>query len=260
MRRFLISTLLLTSTAYAAVAADLPTMKAAPVYVPPAPVFTWTGFYLGVYGGGVFGSSYATGPVGGFANNRYNKSPGGGAFGGLVGYNFQFNPNWVIGLEGEGGWQGVTATNTFVSATSGAAFTQTAETDYSARIRGRLGYAIADRALLFVAGGVSFSDINPKLNTLSIVDGPYSISRNFVGWNIGGGVDYAFTPNWIGRVEYIYDNYGSQNYAFGALPPVGGVLATGYADRSVSLESSTVRGALIYKFGAPAAVPVVAKY
>ncbi len=260
MRRILISTFLLASTAYAAVAADLPSEKAAPVYIPPAPVFTWTGFYLGVYGGGVFGTSNVTGPVGPFASNAYNQSPNGGALGGLVGYNFQFNPNWVIGLEGEGGWQGVTATNTLVSATSNSAFTQTAETSYSARIRGRLGYALGARALFFVAGGVSFTDVNLKLNTLTIVDGPYSIRNNLVGWNIGGGVDYAFTPNWIGRVEYIYDNYGSQNYAFANLPIVGGAAAIGYADRSVSLQASTIRGALIYKFGAPVEAPVVAKY
>ncbi|MCW2285017.1 outer membrane immunogenic protein [Rhodoblastus acidophilus] len=253
MRRILISSFLLASTAYSAVAADLPSVKAAPVYVPPAPVFTWTGFYLGVYGGGVFGTTHVTGPA--FVpgvSNAYNQNPTGGAVGGLVGYNFQFNPNWVIGLEGEGGWQGFTATNTFVSAANGLPFTQQVTTDYSARIRGRLGYAFADRALLFVAGGVSFSDIGVQLNNL--IGSTTKVTQGLVGWNIGGGLDYAFTPNWIGRIEYIYDDYGSTNYGF--IAKSGNV----FDDRSATFQSSTVRGAIIYKFGAPAAVPVVAKY
>jgi outer membrane immunogenic protein len=249
MRRFLISAFLLTSTAFTAAAADLSSMKAAPVYVP---AFSWSGFYLGAYGGGVFGSSYATGPVGTFAGNHYNQTPAGGAFGGLIGYNFQVNPNWVLGLEGEGGWQGFTATTSFVSAGTGTTFAQTVDTDYSARIRGRLGYAFATRALLFVAGGVSFSDVNVRLDNQAGVN--TRVTQDLTGWNIGGGFDYAFTANWIGRIEYIYDNYGKQNYGFS--------LKSGkyWGDRSVSLQESTLRGAIIYKFGAPAEIPVVAKY
>ena len=259
MRQILLSTVALAALAGSAIAADLPSSKAPPVYVAPAPVYSWTGVYLGVYGGGVFGTATVTDPL--FAAGHYNQSPGGGVFGGIVGYNFQFNPNWVIGIEGEGGWQGINQTSNFNSAaTPGIFFNQKVETDYSARIRGRLGYAFGDRALLFVAGGVSFTDVNVNLNTVTIVDGPYSIRRDLVGWNIGGGVDYAFTPNWIGRVEYIYDNYGTQTYAFANLPVVGGARATGYNNRTVRLEDSTIRAALIYKFGMPAPVPVVAKY
>jgi outer membrane immunogenic protein len=252
MRRLLLSTLALASTAFSALAADLPSTKAAPALVAPVPVFAWTGFYVGVYGGGVFSSTNVTDPL---AGAHYNQSPSGGTVGGLVGYNYQFNPNWVIGIEGEGGWQGYSTSTNFVSLSNGDTFHQTVDTDYAARIRGRLGYAFGDRALLFVAGGVSFSDIKVRLADTTNASGPYSITQDYTGWNIGGGVDYAFTPNWVGRIEYIYDNYGAQNYAFSNLTQVG---ANTFNSRRVSEDESTVRAALIYKFGVVA--PIVAKY
>ena len=59
MKRLFLAGVALTALAGAAAAADLPPGPApyykAPVYAPPA--YNWTGFYLGVNGGGGFGSS-----------------------------------------------------------------------------------------------------------------------------------------------------------------------------------------------------------
>jgi outer membrane immunogenic protein len=246
MRRLALSTFVLASTVVSALAGDLPTFKGPPA-LDVAPTF-WSGVYVGAYGGGVFGTTTFTDPAG----DHYNQSPRGGTFGGLVGVNLQYRPNWVGGLEGEGGWQGFRTTNTFTDLISGSTVNQTVDTSFVARIRGRLGYAFGDRALLFVAGGLAFSDISATENDVTNATGSYTRTRAFVGGTIGGGVDFAFTPNWIGRVEYLYDNYPGLDYAFSASNPV-------LNDRRISPQESTVRAALIYKFGlAPA--PVVAKY
>jgi outer membrane immunogenic protein len=255
MRRLVLAAFVLAASAVSALAGDLPDFKSAPAPIAPPPPLGWTGAYVGVYGGGVFATTNSTGPIG----DHYNQSPGGGAFGGLVGYNIQYRPNWVGGIEGEGGWQGYKTTTGFIDQVSGDSIRQTVDTNYSARIRGRLGYAFGDRALLFVAGGLAFSDISASQYDVTAGSGPYSRTRDFIGGTIGGGLDYAFMPNWIGRIEYIYDNYPGMNYGFSAMPPApaGGVNTV--FDRRISEQQSTVRAALIYKFDA-APAPVVAKY
>jgi outer membrane immunogenic protein len=61
MRRLLLSTAALAGSAFAA---DFPSSKADPVFVPAAPVYSWSGFYVGVCGGGSFASSSVTQIVG----------------------------------------------------------------------------------------------------------------------------------------------------------------------------------------------------
>ena len=59
----------------------------------------------------------------------------------------------------------------------------------------------------------------------------------YVGWSIGGGVEYAITQNLLGRVEYLYDHFGHKDYIGSDGDPY-----------RVSLTGSTVRGALAWKF------------
>ena len=87
------------SLSTAALAADLPTRKEAP---PPAPYvapFTWTGFYIGGFAGGSFGSVDWSSPL--FSGGTVTS--GGFDIGGLVGFNYQFGGAWVVGAEGEFG-------------------------------------------------------------------------------------------------------------------------------------------------------------
>jgi outer membrane immunogenic protein len=58
-----------------------------------------------------------------------------------------------------------------------------------------------------------------------------------VGFSVGGGVEYAFTQHLLGRVQYIYDDFGSKDY-----------VATDGGTYRVNLTSQTVRGALAWKF------------
>jgi outer membrane immunogenic protein len=238
---------LLGSVAVPAFAADLPSRKEAPVYIAPAPVFSWTGFYVGAEVGGQFGNDKTFIGV----NGLYNTTPGasyttsGVTGGGLVGYNYQIN-QFVLGLEAD-----VTGSST-QGRYSAALLPVSAETQYGfgSSVRGRLGWAF-DRTLVYAAGGWAGEDI--KHTYTAGVLGLASISDSTFrsGYTIGGGIDYAFNYNWIGRIEYRYNDYGKyvQNAAYG----VNSILNV-----QQHPTDNIIQAALIYKFGAPA--PVVAKY
>jgi outer membrane immunogenic protein len=83
-------------------AADLPrpVYKAAP-YLSPAPVFSWTGFYIGGHGG--YGWSRLSG-TGTFGSDSITAK--GWLAGGQLGYNYQIG-QFVIGVEGEYSWANV---------------------------------------------------------------------------------------------------------------------------------------------------------
>ncbi len=235
MRKVLFSAVTLAALTGSALAADLPSTKSVPVYVP---AFTWTGFYAGVEGGAVFPNIRGDG---------YSSFSTLGALGGVVGYNYQISPTFVIGLEGDGGalWGSghSVVNNSLLSAYSSTSLNST----YFADVRGRLGYAM-DRALLYVAGGVAFGNIETNY-LLPVVAAPgLQITSSRTGWTIGGGLEYAIWDNWVGRVEYRYTDLGSVN------------IRNPYVIDHVSSSSSEVIFAWIYKFGGPAAAPVVAKY
>ena len=105
MKRILIAGALAVATAAPAFAADLPPPAGPPprapvAYIPAAPVFSWTGFYVGLNAGGAFGSSSWTtpsGPVSSFSTL-------GALFGGQIGGNYQIG-QFVIGAEGDFDWQ-----------------------------------------------------------------------------------------------------------------------------------------------------------
>lgn len=249
MRNILLSAVALTALTGVALAADLPSTKEAPAYIPPPPVFTWTGFYIGADIGGGFSSTNLHSNWTGW--NSHSLDTSGFMGGGYVGYNYQMTPNFVIGVEGD--FQGLTGSSNWGWTTNRTAFTFKTQQDWLAAINGRLGYAM-DRFLIYAIGGAAWGQGSANLCG-GVVGGPVtcvgSKNADLFGFDIGGGVEYAFTPNWLARVEYRY--YGFDNYnmtAWGNYTPV-----------RVQSDVSTIRVGLAYKFGVPEpAVPVAAKY
>ena len=235
MKKILLASVAFAAFAGSALAADLPSRKEAPVFTAPVSVYNWTGFYVGVDAGVNLSTASTT-----LGATGYSLNAARGVVGGFAGYNYQFANKFVVGVEGE-------VNGTF----SGAKAIKVATTDtwsdkqgLDSVVRARLGYAI-DRALIYVAGGVAFEDLSSKFATSGT-----TIKANAVGWTIGAGVDYAFSNNWFGRVEYRYTDYGTKNY-------VGAAIDTFTTVPVRSYESSILVG-IAYKFGAPEAV--VAKY
>ena len=254
MRALLLSTVAFVALAGSAFAADLPSRKEAPVYVAPVPAFSWTGFYVGADIGGAFASTSLNDTALGLTSHSLNTS--GVMGGGYIGYNYQIN-NFVLGIEGD--FQGTSASANYGWAVTPVNTIRVAPTifynaqsslDWLAAINGRLGVAY-DRALFYAIGGAAWAGTSSSLTAVTstgAVLGSFSNSDTLSGFDVGAGVEYAFTPNWVGRVEYRYYDFGSYNLtAFGAATPF-------------RLQSSvnSVRLGLAYLFSNPA--PVVAKY
>ncbi len=259
MKKLLLSTSAALALSGSAFAADLPSRKAAPVYAPPPPVSTWTGFYVGLNAGGTWSESNTTivgsGPF--YLNPGYQNaalhsayynalsngtlpgsSNGGFIGGGQIGYNWQWGNSIVMGVEAD--IQGVTTGSTGNSGAAALAVTNgpvisssvsaSRGMDYLGTVRGRLGYAITPTLLLFGSGGLAYGGVNSSVaisqgvnsNILGAALGSGQFSDTRVGWTAGGGAEWMFMPNWSAKVEYLYYDLGSVTYNVSALSPVIG--------------------------------------
>jgi outer membrane immunogenic protein len=261
-----IAIMLIATTAIStvALAADLPSRRAPPVFVPPPaiPVFTWTGLYIGAQAGYEFGRSnaFATNAVTGVGLAGNSANPNGVIGGGHIGYNFSTQSIPVLsGLGPFGGAGGVIGVEGDVDGSNYRSnyllggIANTTREDIQGSIRGRLGIAV-DRALFYATGGVAFGDLrNNYLNTLTGLTDSYSHTR--VGYTVGGGIEYAITNNFSLRAEYRYTDYGSFSDNL-ANSTAGGV---NVRHRETD---NRVQGGFSYKFDAfsPVAAPVVARY
>jgi outer membrane immunogenic protein len=220
-----------------ACAADLP-VAPAPYIPPPAPpaVYNWTGFYIGVNGGGTFANesdtvTFTGGPLGGLSAT--GSSNGNGAVaGGQAGFNWQSNAV-VFGIEGDFDWSGLQGSDT-----SGI-ISQSTKMPWIATIRGRVGAAF-DRLLVYGTAGAAFQDFSQSI-TAAGFGALFSASQVDYGWTAGAGVESAFAPNWTTRVEYLFvDTTLSLS---GPLNFVGGTLS-----HSGTLAQNIIRGGVNYKF------------
>ena len=192
----------LALTAGSAYAADLPSRKAPPTYIAPAPVATWTGFYVGLNAGGTFGGSQSTN-VGtyGLSSNpafagslavasasalagtgNFPVSNGGFIGGGQIGYNYQFYNNFLVGLEADiQGLAGGSSTATSaigagvpgfpLNAVSGGV-TTSKSLDYLGTVRGRIGYLVTPTLLLYGTGGLAYGGANSSTSVFQGISGP----------------------------------------------------------------------------------------
>ncbi|MFY9628205.1 MAG: outer membrane beta-barrel protein, partial [Methylocystis sp.] len=234
---------LLISTA-SAFAADLPSRKEAPVYVPPPPPALWTGFYAGIDAGGTFGGSNSvnvlngpiwsnTGLACGIPGQCSSASALGATLpgstsgfigGGQIGYNYQFYNNFLVGLEadiqGIAGSSGTTNAGLASGPVSGfpannyvASLQTTKNIGYLGTVRGRIGYLVTPTLLVFGTGGLAYGGATLTTTLWENIAGPsallpYGGSSNYsdtlAGWAAGGGVEWMFLPNWSAKLEYLY--------------------------------------------------------
>ena len=211
--------LLALAAAIPAQAADLP--RGMPYRAPAAyaPMYNWTGFYLGIQGGGAWGDSDWNGLA-------VSNSPSGGMIGGTVGYNWQgIGSPWVFGLEGDIAW-----TNIKDTVTCGAFACET-KNNWFGTARGRVGYAW-DRWLPYVTGGVAFGDIDANRSGFA------GASDTNAGWTIGAGIEGVIAGNWTAKLEYLYADIGDTTCS---------AAACGTAT-NVDLGMSILRAGVNYRF------------
>lgn len=206
---------LLTQASFAADIARPAPRTAFPVKAPEYRAYDWTGFYAGLNAGYGWGNSkFDTGA------GTVNTSPEGALLGGTIGYNYQWGQT-VFGVESDFDWN-----NAKGSTGCPAGICQT-KSDWLGTTRLRLGYA-ADRWMPFVTGGVAYGDVQGK------VPGAGSNSDTKIGWTAGAGAEYAFTPNWSVKAEYLHVDLGKLQCA-----ACGG---------NVKFNEEIVRTGLNYKF------------
>nr|WP_269152228.1 outer membrane protein [Xanthobacter oligotrophicus] len=187
-------------------AADLgrPAQPAIPVAV-PAPVFSWTGFYIGANAGYGWGSGQDAlgGSLGGAGID-----PKGWFGGGQAGYNYQFSNNVVAGIEADiqGGDISASASGPLGGQLGGqlGVLGLSSTLDSFGTVRGRLGYAFGP-ILPYVTGGFAWG--NNSIDYLGA-----SQSQTHTGWTAGAGIEYALTDHWTAKTEYLYTDLGSKFY------------------------------------------------
>jgi outer membrane immunogenic protein len=236
MKKLLLGTvaLFVMGATVPAFAADLGARRPytkAPEYA-PAPIYNWTGFYIGGHIGGAFAGDNSIG-TGVTASNN------GKFLGGLqAGYDWQFAPSWVLGIEGQYSW--LSGTNQSVTfGVPGAVFVYSDNQRGLASVTGRIGYTWGP-ALIYAKGGYAYADYS---SSLTFNGAGVAISSKSDGYTVGGGLEYLFAPNWSGKIEYQYYDFGNVT------------LAPGFSAKN---DEHVVKAGLNYRFNWGG--PVVAKY
>ena len=213
MRKFLLLMLAAVSFVAGAPLARAADMGIPPAVYPYAPAphlgyvfYNWSGVYLGINGGWDWANATTTNaPLGLSASGNTN----GGLIGGTVGANIAFGPA-VFGLEGDFDYAGLS--------TGGLS------SHWLATVRGRAGYAW-DRWWVYGTAGAAFAPVN-----VSVLG--FNGSTTQAGWTVGVGTEWAFSYNWTAKIEYLFVDLGTANFA----------------PASVSLRENLVRVGVNYKF------------
>jgi outer membrane immunogenic protein len=236
-----------TSSAFAA------DMAARPYKAPPpviAPIYNWSGFYIGVNGG--WGNSHNCWDfvgVGGVVVADACRDASGGVVGGQIGYRWQAN-QFVFGLEAQGDWADLNASRVSLIAPE---FSTRTRVDGIGLFTGQIGYAW-NAALLYLKGGAAVT--SNRYDIFTTLGGLNLASADATRWGaaVGVGFEYGFAPNWSVGVEYDHLFMGHTNNSFSVVNPI----VVGALNR-INQDVDMVTLRLNYRFGGWGG-PVVAKY
>jgi outer membrane immunogenic protein len=231
-------------------AAELP-VKAPPA--PPPPECTWCGFYIGANVGGSWGRANSSFDAPGFpAFFTDSTHPDGVIGGGQLGYNWQSN-NWVFGIETDiqGSGQRDSATLAAIATPlGGISLVQTDRETWFGTTRGRLGYTPSTNWLIYGTGGAAYGNVKSGFTlTTPIGTATVTDSATRFGWTAGGGVEYMFLPNWSFKVEYLYMDLGTANFAI----PLG-------VTQNIRFQDNIARIGIDYHFGGGTNGPITTRY
>lgn len=243
---------LLATTALAAWSAEaLAGPGVNPLRQVPVPQFDpWMGWYAGGTLGGSWGraqSNFAVSVLAAPAAVSNPVNPDGVIGGGQLGYNWELNPNWLIGAEADIQGSGEKADGRFaIVDTEGVSANYEAKIEWFGTIRGRFGYIVDRRLLLYATGGLAYGRVSlagTASNTVvaSVFSTAFSSAAVNAGWTAGGGVEgVAWDPRWTWKVEYLYLDLGALNSA--AAPEFATIHA------STKFTDQVVRGGLNFHF------------
>jgi opacity protein-like surface antigen len=252
--------------------------RAMPSKAPPVAPYNWTGGYVGgaiaaklstanwmttadnPTGAGLVAPDPSTTPENIFSSHAQGRL--------YAGYNYQFSPRWVAGIEGDVGngsgrmrVAGIPGTygnglNSNVGTEAELADSAGVKMGWDGTIRGKLGMVVTPTVLFYGTGGVAFQDVTASaacdgsVNSYCIAPRNQSSSSVRTGWTAGLGLEAVLTGNWIGKVEARYADFGNYKPTFFA-----GTLDD--MTTSIHVQTVTALAGVSYKFGPNV---VVAKY
>jgi outer membrane immunogenic protein len=231
MKNLLLAGVALIAFGGAANAADVPVKM--PLKAPPVAAYDWNGLYIGAYYGSAIEQAGVETPLPGNPAGTRRGGVGinalGSTFGGTMGYNWQFSPHGLLGVEGDVGrmvgvdrtfkeWNDVIQTG--------------AKADWYGTIRGRFGY-VTGPSLLYATGGIAFVRTLDTFGGDAISLAPVVSTQIKSGWTVGAGIETKLSRNWTTKTEYLYiDNgvtsFGSDPFGVGMAPGSGTLVPTNY--------------------------------
>jgi len=279
MRRILFAIATVASSTSFAAATDL----SAPVYKAPlmAPAMSWTGFYAGLNGGYTWGhqsidptvsSEACDNPLGcpqilALLSTGWKTSPNSFTGGLQFGYNQQYG-NVFFGLESDIDYLRLNGSFAFGPTRPSpqpitGAGTGSLTTGWVATVRPRFGW-IADRLLIYVTGGLAFTDQRNTETAIVVVNGQttgpigsFALSSSSpIGAVAGAGLEYAWTNQWSVKAEHLHFDFATARASTGVIGGIGGFDGA-FMSSNWHLTADTVRVGINYHFGGPV---VVARY
>jgi outer membrane immunogenic protein len=221
VRKFFVA-LAAIATASAANAADLPQ---GPVYKAAVAQsdLSWTGLYIGANAGGSWGrrcwTFIDTVPAVGLAGplNEGCHDPSGAILGGQVGFNWQTGPI-VFGLEAQGDWANLRGQNpSLLPSPPFPPSINRTRVDSLGLFTGRIGYAWGP-TLIYAKGGAAVVHDRDDFTPTAPPAASTFTGETRWGGTIGGGVEYKFTQNLSGALEYNYVGLGKSRITFPSQP------------------------------------------
>jgi len=253
-------------------AADLAARPYTKAPVIAAPIYDWTGFYIGGNIGYSWGRSQDTISLANGAgtilfSDTASRNMNGVVGGGQIGYNWQMQ-SWLWGLEADIQGSGQKASRDFICPTGvctpnfgviavfpgpAVPVTLTQKLDWFGTVRGRVGVLASPTVLLYATGGLAYGDVQTSATIAGL--GITSSSNTKVGWTVGAGIEGAIGGNWTAKLEYLYMDIGRTSGTFATTVGAfgGGFLASSYNSR---ITDNILRVGVNYRFGGP----VVARY
>jgi outer membrane immunogenic protein len=235
-----------TGLASSAIAADMP-VKAPPA--PPAPVYLWTGCYLG----GNFGWANTSLR---FEDSRFGDdghlSASRIAGGGQIGCDYQFASNIVIGVRGM--FDGVDITSSRIGVFHRDVFFHSDVRSF-ATVTGRIGYLATPQLLLYFTGG--WGEVQQRFTVASVATGSQflRVDRNGSGGDVGAGFEWMWFPNvsfWI-EWDHIFIDHKSIDFVDGTA-----IIRT---TENINRDFDKVLFGVNWRFGGPpVSAPVAARY
>lgn len=235
-----------------------PVYKAAPV-VAPIPAYSWTGCYVGAHAGWAWEKSQVE-------ERSFRRSSGitrtsladldtsGAILGGQIGCDYQFASNFVLGIEGDLAWTDL-RNHVHDPTDEDPGNVLRFNTQWLSSVTGRLGFAALPRTLLYVKGGGAWAHDRFDFTQADIVGLRGIFDQTRTGWTVGGGVEWAFAPNWSVFVEYDHYDFGTKNVVTHFGPFAGDF------DRfDVKQRIDTVKLGVNYRFNLFGKGPIVARY